>query len=801
MTLILLAGLPADILRHFKERITGATVEASASVGDLEQSIRSQRPALIILSDGFDGKRAHETFGMIRDLRLKESTRIWCCTSSTNSAEIISGMVGSGVDRIFFLPTDPEELVRETSTLLGLEIARGEPRMDNGKSSTALAAVWARFRDSTLARIDILEAAALSILENKLSPDERASAEREAHKLAGSAGTFGFPRSSRIARELEQRLSSRELTPAEAVPLSELIIALRRDLEGTPAAARESESEVQARSGRRLLLFSDDLSLSSRLAMEADGRGFKLTSTDQLSVARERVSSEEPSLVLVSLPSEGIREQLLDFVQDLEARVPCIPVIVFSGTGDFRARVEVARRGAHGFLEHPVSPARAIDAVVATFEQLSGTRATIVAVDDDPQILDAIKALLEPVRMRVETLSNPLKFWDVMEEQNPDLVLLDIDMPHVSGFELCRALRQDTRWARVPVLFVTARDDAASIQRAFSAGADDFVRKPLISAELLMRVNSRLDRARLNRELAEVDALTGIANRRKTAELLERFARLARRRGDPLSVAVLDLDNFKQVNDQFGHAAGDDVLRALAQHLSRSLRVEDIVGRWGGEEFVVGLFGTNKAEGARRIRELLASFAGVSFVDESKRSFSVTCSAGIAQFPMDGTEIDALRSVADAALYEAKASGRNKVVVAGGSSAPETARVDVAIIDDDEALSGLLSHSMESQRLSSIVFEAGDRAVEALTGEIPRVFARVILLDVDLPAINGLDVLRALSKHRVTLKSRVIMLSARSGEHDILTALQLGATDHVTKPFSLPVLMQKVRVALHESIA
>jgi DNA-binding response OmpR family regulator len=145
-------------------------------------------------------------------------------------------------------------------------------------------------------------------------------------------------------------------------------------------------------------------------------------------------------------------------------------------------------------------------------------------------------------------------------------------------------------------------------------------------------------------------------------------------------------------------------------------------------------------------------------------------------------------------LRQAREVGINQVGISGmKSSGPLTRRVDVAIVDHDVALVSLLQHAMESRSLSVASFTDGESAVAAFTGNVPDVQASVILLDVDLPALNGLEVLRRLKAVNVTRTSSVVMLTARSGERDVLAALELGAVDHVTKPFSVPVLVHKVR--------
>ena len=291
----------------------------------------------------------------------------------------------------------------------------------------------------------------------------------------------------------------------------------------------------------------------------------------------------------------------------------------------------------------------------------------MLAVDDDPTVLATLRALLEPRRIHLTTLADPLRFWEVLEETSPDLLVLDVEMPHLSGIELCRVVRNDARWGGLPTLFLTVRTDAETIQRLFAAGADDYVSKPIVGAELVTRILNRLERTELLRAMSETDPLTGVANRRKATEGLGQFLRLAKRHRQPLSVALIDLDVFKQVNDRHGHAVGDVVLRRLGELLLRSFRGDDVVSRWGGEEFLVGMYGMTRDDGVARLVEVLDTFSREQFTGRRGARFAVTFSAGVAEFPGDGTDVAALYQAADRAMYRAKAAGRNRVMSAGWS--------------------------------------------------------------------------------------------------------------------------------------
>jgi len=272
----------------------------------------------------------------------------------------------------------------------------------------------------------------------------------------------------------------------------------------------------------------------------------------------------------------------------------------------------------------------------------------------------------EPSRdRRGHDFNDPLRLWDVLEQVVPDLLVLDFDMPNLDGIDLCRAVRADLCFAQLPVVFLTARADAGSVQRIFAAGADDYVSKPIVGPELVARILNRLDRVRLYRDLAEKDSLTGVASRRKSTAALEGLMALADRFGQPFSLALLDLDHFKRLNDDFGHATGDAVLRRFGELLGEAFRGEDVVGRWGGEEFVVGTYGMGRDDGIQRMAALLEGFRRETFTGRGGRATRASFSAGVAEYPRDGRDLHELYRAADEALYRAKAMGRSRVLPAG----------------------------------------------------------------------------------------------------------------------------------------
>ncbi|MBI2265480.1 MAG: response regulator [Armatimonadetes bacterium] len=654
--------------------------------------------------------------------------------------------------------------------------------------------LWERFKDATMERLETVERAVRSLLEANLDEETRREAEREAHKLAGSAAVFGFAKSSSIAREIE--LTLRSMSPAgpeQARRISEMASALRRELEGPPlappppAAALTDDSPL-------LLIVDDDPELAQRLTMEAAAKGIRAVGAHALADARSFLSRERPDVVLLDLSFPEDQGSGFTFLKELVRGETPLPVMVLTASDTFLDRVEVARLGGRSFLPKSLPAAQILDHVCFFLAQRQLSEARILAVDDDPAILAALQGLLDSKGYLITTLEDPLRFWETLEEAAPDLLILDMDMPHISGVELCRTVRNDARWCMLPVLFLTANTDAAAVQRVFAAGADDFVGKPMIGPELMARVANRLERMQLYRSRADTDDLTGIANRRKSSEVLNNYLRLARRHGQPLSLALIDLDYFKQVNDRHGHAAGDVVLRRVGQVLKQSFRSEDIVTRWGGEEFVVGMYTMRRNDGVQRLADVLETFRTEEFKDSEGRPFHITFSSGVAQYPDDGADLHSLYLAADKALYSAKRFGRNRVIPSGWNPAGDEAGiVDVVLVDDDNTASDQILQALETRGYRAERFQDGQEALRKLGGSDPYLQTRVLLLDGDFSGAAGLADLFA--RNSRPMRTRVILYNSPSERREGPVPVEAGVFDYLTKPVSVPVLLQRIRRA------
>ncbi len=352
----------------------------------------------------------------------------------------------------------------------------------------------------------------------------------------------------------------------------------------------------------------------------------------------------------------------LTFLAELSAYSPPIPVLAMTDQDSLADRIKIARLGGRVFLPRSLPKHQVLEAVTQTLQRSRPAATRVMAVDDDSQVLIALRALLEPWGIQVVTLDDPRKFWETLEATTPDLLILDVEMPHLQGIELCQVVRNDLRWGGLPILFLTVHTDAETMRQVFDAGADDYVNKPIVGPELMTRILNRLERSRLLQAMAEKDALTGLSNRRKANQDLTQLLLMAERQQQPICLATLDVDHLKQINAQHSHAMGDEILTRLGKLLRHSFPCEDVVARWGGAEFVIGMVGMTRKEGVQRLSDGLNALTQEKFETPTGVAVRVTFSAGIVQYPEDGVDLKALYQAAHTLLSQAKASGGNCIL-------------------------------------------------------------------------------------------------------------------------------------------
>ena len=582
-------------------------------------------------------------------------------------------------------------------------------------------------------------------------------ARREAHKLAGSLGSFGFPKGSHLASEMERKFAGPP-SPDEGLELSQLLADLRRALEDTPVA-----EEIPLGEEPTPVVF---------YVGPDDVRWDRLQQLRQATLVRQSLDSfpwdRVPDLLILA----SIEPDHLEVARHLASSQ--VPVAAFAGHSlSLEQRVTALRAGVLSLFESEMSRPQLLRAVSQLLPGAGG-RPMVLALDDNPMFLRVLERLLRGQGVQLETVATVEQFWSSLQQRRPDVVLLDLEMPDFSGQELCLTLRAQPATEDLPIFIVSATDDPEIWENLYAAGADDCLAKPVRSRELIFRIRNRLQRAQAIRNHSLVESETGLLRRRYARESLIRMMGLSDRVGVASTVAVIATSGAR--------AEVDGALRLL----SRAIGPEDSLGRLGPDSVVLGLFQQESGQALDRVRQLLAPHQGADLV----------LWAGLAEYPRDGLSVDLLCERARASAEVARS--QNLVVIGYGLDANRSAAetLDVIMIEDDSLLAPVVMQALEQKGLSCRWFERGTPALEVLSGIQPALRPRVVLLDWDLPDISGLEILARLRDDGSLQRTRVILFTVRSNEADILRALALGAYDHVTKPSSLQVLMERIRLAL-----
>lgn len=357
--------------------------------------------------------------------------------------------------------------------------------------STSIAQIWSNFKDLAFQRLADLENLVLVSAEDKLTPEVKDKAQSSAHKLAGSLGCFGFPEGSKIAKQIEQLLWNNTISQADLKQIVALTTSLNAELQNQPF-----EKTVTDALGKNVSLLIVDRNLDSnfsqQLVNQAHQAGMKTHTAYSLTQAQEILKRESIDAVLHKIIFPDGED--LEFLERLHHEIPQLPIVAIAESAQLLDRLDLVRRGGNLILQYPIEPDIAIASVAKLIESL-GAAAKILIVDDDPQVLLSLEISLRPWGFEIFTLDKPKQFWEALEDIEPDLLVLDIEMPEINGIELCQILRSDRRWQQVPVLFLSVHQDEKTQYRAFAIGADDYICKPVTGSVLANRILNRLRRS------------------------------------------------------------------------------------------------------------------------------------------------------------------------------------------------------------------------------------------------------------------------------------------------------------------
>jgi two-component system, cell cycle response regulator len=416
----------------------------------------------------------------------------------------------------------------------------------------------------------------------------------------------------------------------------------------------------------------------------------------------------------------------------------------------------------------------------------------ILLIDDDTTILNLLESAFSIEGYMVYICDDSFSAMDLIALSKPDIIILDIMMPKIDGYELLAKIKERPEYSDICIIFLSAKDDIEAKIKGMEAGIDDYITKPFNLREVVSRVEMILRRANKYKEKFLKDSLTGAYSRSYLNDRFKNELECYKRNKSIFSVAFIDLDFFKRINDEYGHSAGDFVLKTFVEFMITNLRGSDCLFRYGGEEFVVLLPDTNEIQAYGALERLRDIFSK-KLLSFAEKELSITFSCGIKEVDENDKSVSLLLSMVDEAMYAAKRAGRNRVIrysVLDNSMGKKT----ILIVDDESAILRLLSERLSEAGYNTILASNGQQALECIAERS----IDAIILDLILPDMDGLEICGKIKESTLTNRTRVVILSKKSGKEDIVKGLQCGADDYVTKPFSMAELEARIlRVLKH----
>lgn len=399
---------------------------------------------------------------------------------------------------------------------------------------------------------------------------------------------------------------------------------------------------------------------ANRIINQLEFFGFRSINFDSVDEFIYASKQDHPETIVADVDFGGQDFGGIEAVSEIQANhETTIPTIYVSeNKDDIETRLMASRNGGEEFFYQAIDPGQLIEKI----EQYSHSNVQdpyrILVVDDSKAQAKYIENILLKTGMIPQVETDPMQVLVALNNFQPEIIIMDMYMPGCTGMELARVIRQQDKFHSVPIIYLSAEDDLNKQLHAMSLGGDDFLTKPIDPKHLIATLQNRGRRARSLIALMIRDSLTGLYNHTHILHLLDMEITKGKEQNKAVCFAMLDLDFFKKINDNYGHPIGDRVLKSLSLFLKQRLRKTDHIGRYGGEEFAIVLPNTTERDAKVIINEIRERFAELPQPLENG-SFNVTFSCGIALAQKQNAQ--SLCEKADQALYDAKRNGRNTV--------------------------------------------------------------------------------------------------------------------------------------------
>lgn len=412
----------------------------------------------------------------------------------------------------------------------------------------------------------------------------------------------------------------------------------------------------------KTLAFLLDNNLTSLTPVKAllEERGMHVEGFNSTQVVRSLFAERLPDFLFVGVPmGDSNSYELIEHLRSLEGGHR--PTVFMLGQqAGFLDKVMAIRAGADAFFEYPAEHLEMVQKLQSLTDRDAVVQHKILSVEDDQNQADFIKLTLETAGYQVVHIADPKKFEDTFLSFEPDLVLLDVMLGDMTGFEIAKYIRQNDRFAALPIVFLTTQNKLHQHIRSAIAGGDEHLIKPVAPQLLIATVASRLEKSRALKRLIDRDGLTRCLNYGTFMERAQRLTAPENIRNSP-SLMMIDIDNMKLVNEQFGFAAGDRVITNISNVLLKGFRNTDMIARFGNDQFAIVLEHLSDVQLQALASQVLSAISNTPQLVKN-RAISVTCSCGVSAFEQ-GMTLQQWVSAAESALVKAKEGGKNRAIV------------------------------------------------------------------------------------------------------------------------------------------
>lgn len=503
-------------------------------------------------------------------------------------------------------------------------------------------------------------------LQQNFNPVQFGDFHREVHSLCGSAGTYGYSELSHAARQMEVFLKTMldvgAINNQDREKINDYLKQLHLVLQSTLSLNQPffEENSPDFAEEKTIYIVEHEQVLIEQLREAINQIGFCTYLIKDIPTLLMVLKERPPTAVIID--TDYLDKNSIDQILAIQKKqTTSIPLFCILPNTELFPRLVAIRADCEAFFQKPVDIPYLTQILNYRCNTTPSEPIRVLIVDDSKSLTDYYSFVLNQAGMIVHVVNNPLQLLQDLEVFQPSLLLMDVYMPECTGFELAAVLRQESSYTKLPIIFLSTEEDADKKLFAISLGGDDFLTKPISPLHLVSAIRARSKRANILNYYMTSDSLTGLLNHSSILKQLDLQLDRAKQLNCALSFIMIDIDHFKKINDQYGHLIGDEVIKKLATLFLTRLRKQDIIGRYGGEEFALVLVGASFENAVKITNKLRMEFAEYCFKTKGSE-FCVTFSAGISYY--DGTNNPTqIIMQADQALYKAKQMGRNQVVV------------------------------------------------------------------------------------------------------------------------------------------